>query len=77
MQFELKYDLRNPPQWRQPWDVMYSHFLDQVQWADEHGFSAVQLTEHHFADDGYLPSSVVLAAAVAARTKTLRIRLGR
>ncbi len=75
MQFALRYDLRNPPQWRRPFDQHYAHFLNQVAWADEHGFSRVTLSEHHFSEDGYIPSLMTVAAAVAARTKHLQIAL--
>ncbi len=75
-EFELRYDLRNPEQWHCPWDRFYAQFLDQVQWADENGFDVVDLNEHHFSDDGYLPSPVTMAAAIAARTKRIKIRLG-
>jgi len=75
VEFEIKYDLRNPPAWRRPWEQHYSHFLDQVEWADRHGFDRVHLHEHHFAEDGYLPSPLVAAAALAARTKRIRISL--
>jgi alkanesulfonate monooxygenase SsuD/methylene tetrahydromethanopterin reductase-like flavin-dependent oxidoreductase (luciferase family) len=73
MLFTLIYDLRNPPQWRLPSDEFYGRFLDQVAWADAHGFDSVGLSEHHFEDDGYLPSPLVLGAAIAARTKKIRI----
>lgn len=75
MNFELKYDLRNPEPWRRPWVDVYQDFLDQVAWADEHGFDAVHLHEHHFSEDGYLPSPFVAAAAIAARTTRIRIRI--
>ena len=76
MQFAIRYDLRNPPGWRRPFDQLYGQFLDQVAWADARGFSQVGLSEHHFAEDGYLPSMFVAAAAAAARTKKIRLRLG-
>ena len=76
MQFAIRYDLRNPPQWRKPFDQHYAHFLDQVAWADAHGFAQVHLSEHHFVPDGYNPSLFTVAAAIAARTKRITIRLG-
>jgi alkanesulfonate monooxygenase SsuD/methylene tetrahydromethanopterin reductase-like flavin-dependent oxidoreductase (luciferase family) len=36
----------------------------------------VWLSEHHFIDDGYLPSISPAAAAIAARTKRIRIASG-
>lgn len=75
IEFEVRYDLRNPPKWRRPWNELYAHFLDQVQFAEEKGFDVVQLNEHHFSEDGYLPASVTMAAAIAARTSKIRIRL--
>lgn len=75
MKFELKYDLRNPLPWERPWAEVYRHFLNQVEWADQHGFAVVNLHEHHFAEDGYLPAPFVAAAAIAARTERIRIRL--
>jgi len=42
-------------------------------WAEDHGAVAVVVCEHHTTHDGYLPSPVVLAAALAARTTTLPI----
>src|SRR5690242_5556583 len=37
------------------------------------GCESVWLTEHHLFDDGYLPQPLTFAAAVAARTRRLRI----
>jgi alkanesulfonate monooxygenase SsuD/methylene tetrahydromethanopterin reductase-like flavin-dependent oxidoreductase (luciferase family) len=42
-------------------------------WADERGALFVGLSEHHGSDDDYLPSPLPMAAAVAARTKNVRV----
>ena len=73
MRFELSFDLRNPPWSGKPFDRFYADFLDLVEWADGQGFERIGLSEHHFVEDGYLPSPFVAAAAVAARTKKVRI----
>ncbi len=44
--------------------------------AEELGFDAVWLAEHHFSDYGVAPSTAVLAGAIAARTSTIRIGTG-
>jgi alkanesulfonate monooxygenase SsuD/methylene tetrahydromethanopterin reductase-like flavin-dependent oxidoreductase (luciferase family) len=50
--------------------------IEQAVWAEDNGLDAVQLAEHHGAHDGYLPSPLVLAAAIAARTRKLRLHIG-
>ena len=50
--------------------------IDQAVWADENGFDAILFAEHHGTADGYLPSPMIMAAAVAARTKRIRLQLG-
>ncbi|HVC45224.1 MAG TPA: LLM class flavin-dependent oxidoreductase [Candidatus Binataceae bacterium] len=76
IRFGLWYDFRNPAQWRRPYADLYAEILDQIVWAEDHGFDDVWLSEHHFIDDGYLPSMLPAAAAIAARTKRIRIPLG-
>jgi alkanesulfonate monooxygenase SsuD/methylene tetrahydromethanopterin reductase-like flavin-dependent oxidoreductase (luciferase family) len=66
-------DLRNPPQWRRPWAEHYARSLDLCEEADRLGAGSVWLSEHHFFEDGYLPQPLTFAAAVAARTTTVRI----
>jgi alkanesulfonate monooxygenase SsuD/methylene tetrahydromethanopterin reductase-like flavin-dependent oxidoreductase (luciferase family) len=71
--FGLWYDFRNPPQWRRPFGRMYADYLDQIHRAEALGFGSVWLTEHHFCEDGYTPSPLVIAGAIGARTSTMRI----
>jgi probable F420-dependent oxidoreductase len=72
----LWYDFRNPPRWRQPFDRLYGEILDQIVWAESLGFDDIWLSEHHFIDDGYSPALLPIAAAIAARTRTIRIATG-
>jgi alkanesulfonate monooxygenase SsuD/methylene tetrahydromethanopterin reductase-like flavin-dependent oxidoreductase (luciferase family) len=74
--FGYLYDFRNPPQWRKPWEALYAETLDIIAETEKLGFTGAWLPEHHLAEDGYLPSPLVALAAVAARTKTMRIGTG-
>jgi alkanesulfonate monooxygenase SsuD/methylene tetrahydromethanopterin reductase-like flavin-dependent oxidoreductase (luciferase family) len=71
--FGLWYDFRNPAQWRRPFGQMYRDYLDQIVRAEQLGFGSVWLTEHHFCEDGYTPSPLVIAGAIGERTRTMRI----
>ena len=44
-------------------------------WAETRGCVAAVLCEHHGAEDGYLPSPLMLGAAIAARTEQLQLIL--
>jgi alkanesulfonate monooxygenase SsuD/methylene tetrahydromethanopterin reductase-like flavin-dependent oxidoreductase (luciferase family) len=52
---------------------MYGQYLDQIENAERIGFDSVWLTEHHFCEDGYTPSPLVVAAAIGGRTTRMRI----
>jgi alkanesulfonate monooxygenase SsuD/methylene tetrahydromethanopterin reductase-like flavin-dependent oxidoreductase (luciferase family) len=71
--YGLWYDFRNPRQWAQDFELFYAQRLQQIAAAEGLGFDSVWLTEHHFCDDGYTPSPLVIAAAIGARTSRLRI----
>ena len=66
------YDFRNPPDSGRSDRVLYGEILEQVQWLDRIGADLVWFTEHHFVDDGYLPSWVPAAGAMAAVTDPVR-----
>jgi alkanesulfonate monooxygenase SsuD/methylene tetrahydromethanopterin reductase-like flavin-dependent oxidoreductase (luciferase family) len=69
----IKYDMRAPA-FGTDATHLYRAAVEQCRWADSHGFGTVMLAEHHGADDGYLPSPLVLAAAIATATKAIRLR---
>ncbi|MDH5172899.1 MAG: LLM class flavin-dependent oxidoreductase [Gammaproteobacteria bacterium] len=71
--YGLWYDFRNPQQWRIPFERFYSERIQQVADAEQLGFDSCWLTEHHFCDDGYTPSPLVLASAIGARTCAMRL----
>lgn len=54
----------------------YRAAIDMAEYADAAGFANVGLEEHHLADNGWLPSPLTMAGAVAARTRSCRITLG-
>ena len=60
----VSYDFRNPPDSGVSDQYLYAEILEQVQWLDRIGADLVWFTEHHFVDDGYLPSWVPVAAAM-------------
>ena len=74
MHLGVWYDFRNPAAWRIPWQQLYNETLDQASWAEELGFNSIWLSEHHFTDDGYMPSLPTALGAIVARTE--RVRLG-
>jgi alkanesulfonate monooxygenase SsuD/methylene tetrahydromethanopterin reductase-like flavin-dependent oxidoreductase (luciferase family) len=73
LQLGLFVDGRNPSDWGRPWPEHYSRLVEIAAEADELGADCIWLTEHHGFDDGYLTQPLVLAAAIAARTRRCRI----
>jgi natural product biosynthesis luciferase-like monooxygenase protein len=74
MKFAI-FTLSEQPEGHESADV-FSKVIEQAQAADELGYEAIWLAEHHFTDYGILPSPPVLGAAIAARTTRLRIGSG-
>jgi alkanesulfonate monooxygenase SsuD/methylene tetrahydromethanopterin reductase-like flavin-dependent oxidoreductase (luciferase family) len=71
----IRFDLRVPSFATTTHADQYAACLDQCAWADELGLDLVVLSEHHGVDDGYLPSPVTMAAAIAGRTRRIRISI--
>ena len=70
--FGLWFDFRYPEDATSR-EAAYRSTLEQIVRAEAAGFDSVWLTEHHFQNDGYTPSPLIIAAAIGAATTTLRI----
>jgi len=73
LRFGLWVDFRNPPQWHRPYKDLYAETLELITWGESIGYDDLWLSEHHFVDDGYSPSLMPIAAAIAVKTKKIRI----
>src|SRR3954453_14244562 len=73
-EISLAYDMRAPDMGAPAVDL-YAAAVEQSAWADKLGFGSVVLMEHHATTDGYLPSPIVLASAIAGATERILIRL--
>ena len=71
----LRFDLRVPSFAPTTYERQYAACLDMCAWADELGFDAIAISEHHGVADGYMSAPITLAAAIAARTKRVRINV--
>lgn len=72
--YTLRFDMR-APDWAAPAVDLYAAAIDMCAWAEIRGAILTVLSEHHGADDGHLPTPLILASAIAARTKQLAILL--
>jgi len=71
-EISLRFDMRASPQGVSH-QRLYAAALEMAVYAEQNGFHSITFSEHHGVDDGYLPSPIVLAAAIAGQTKQLRL----
>jgi alkanesulfonate monooxygenase SsuD/methylene tetrahydromethanopterin reductase-like flavin-dependent oxidoreductase (luciferase family) len=70
--FMMRFDMR-APEFGASTTELYAAALEMANFAEGRGALAAAVSEHHTMADGYLPSPLVLATAMAARTSTLAI----
>lgn len=54
---------------------LYNRYLDELEYAEELGFDGVCVNEHHQNAYGLMPSPVVMASALATKTKQMKIAI--
>tara|TARA_B110000503_G_scaffold85816_1_gene130709 strand:+ start:38737 stop:39729 length:993 start_codon:yes stop_codon:yes gene_type:complete len=69
----LRFDMRLPEFSTASQADLYQAAIELCAWGDQQGIGSVHLSEHHGSDDGYCPSPLVLASAIATRTSNMRI----
>src|SRR3972149_12334885 len=52
---------------------IYRQTLEQVKLAEEVNFDSAWIAENHFPEDGFCPSPIVTASAMATVTKRIKI----
>ncbi|MBL7491729.1 LLM class flavin-dependent oxidoreductase [Frankia sp. AgB1.9] len=72
--YMLRFDMRAPGTGA-PTRELYAAATEMAAWAETRGCFGVILCEHHMSEDGYLPSPMVLAGAMAARTSSAIINI--
>jgi len=72
--FTLRFDMRAKDGPASAADL-YAAALEMAVWGEGHGAVATLVSEHHASPDGYLPAPLLLASAIAARTKRLPIQV--
>lgn len=73
--FLMRFDMRAPETSAASAAELYAAALDMAEWGEQKSCMQLVVSEHHGSDDGYLPSPLVFASALAARTRTTPLQV--
>ena len=72
MKFGLYSSIADPPR-GEDLAGRVDEVMEEAQLAEENGFDSIFFGEHHQDKDGFLPSPLIVASAVAGRTRRLKV----
>ena len=73
MKFGVVYSFQRPPGSEVTQAQLFAEGLKEAELAEKLGYDSVFLVEHHFLEDGMNPSLLPTAAAIAARTHSVKV----
>ena len=73
----LRLNLTQPGLEPEELSARYAAALDMAEFAEANDFTAVTTDEHHGADDGWMPATLVFTGMLVARTKRAAITIYR
>lgn len=68
---------QRPPRTQVTHRELYAQMLDQAELIEAAGLDSMWVSEHHFAEDGYMPAVLPIVAALLARTNRITIATDR
>jgi alkanesulfonate monooxygenase SsuD/methylene tetrahydromethanopterin reductase-like flavin-dependent oxidoreductase (luciferase family) len=75
VRLSLRFDLRVPPGAATSFAAQHAAMLELAEWGERVGVATLSLSEHHGDPAGFMSAPCVLAAALLARTRRLRVSL--
>jgi alkanesulfonate monooxygenase SsuD/methylene tetrahydromethanopterin reductase-like flavin-dependent oxidoreductase (luciferase family) len=73
--FTMRFDMRAPGG-VDTMPALYDAAIGMAEWAEGRGGVMCLISEHHSSPDGYIPSPLLLASAMAARTTSMAFVIG-
>jgi alkanesulfonate monooxygenase SsuD/methylene tetrahydromethanopterin reductase-like flavin-dependent oxidoreductase (luciferase family) len=73
MKVGVSIHFRNPDQWFKPWDQLFKEEMELAVLADNLGYDTLWCYEHHFTEDGHIPSPMSVCSAILSRTKRIEV----